>query len=79
MADDYLYVKKTHRNFDVSSKVYLPLCKYLKIMEGDHGLFYDPLAHFKIPIEYHCFRVVDKFKAFTFCMKHGEVTLKPDK
>ena len=79
MADDYLYVKKRHRNFDVTSKDYLPLNKYLNIMEGDHGLIYDPLAHFKIPIEYHCFRVVDKFKAFSFCMKNGEVISKPDK
>jgi hypothetical protein len=79
MADEYLYVKKTHRNIDTSSKDYLPLYKYLNIMEGDHGLFHDPLAPFKIPIEYHCFRVMDKVKAFVFSMKYGSFIEKPDK
>lgn len=79
MQDEYVYVDKSHRNKNISSKEYMRLSAYIKMMGEDHGLAHDSLAPFKIPKEYHCFRVVDKAKAFTFCMKNGEHTTKPDK
>ena len=79
MKNEYVYVSKTYRNKDISSKEYARLSDYLRTMWDDHGLAHDPLAPFIIPREYHCFRVIDKAKAFTFCMKNGEHIRKPDK
>lgn len=76
---DYIYIKKSHRETNISSVNYTRLTKYIITMEEENGLLYDPLAPFKIPREYHCFKVIDKAKAMLFCFKDSDFILKPDK
>jgi len=75
----YIYVKKTHRNFDPQLVDYMNFSKYLRMMNDLHGLTHDPLAPFDIPSEYSCFRVIEKGKAMLFCLNHSDQIVKPEK
>jgi hypothetical protein len=75
---DYVYVKQAHRASNPQLLDYMNLSKYLRMMLDMHGLAHDPLAPLDIPLNYHCFKVIDKGKAMLFCLVNGDQILKPE-
>ena len=78
MKSDYVFVNKNHRDNKLNSPHYLTFSKYLVKMYHDNGLMHDPLGPYKIPFSHTCFKVIDKGKAFIFCLNNGEQILKPE-
>jgi len=78
MNGDYVYIKTTHRVLNPQLADYMNLSRYLRMMWDRHGLAHDPLAPFKIPSKYNCFRVIDRGKAMLFCLNNGDYVIKPE-
>lgn len=78
MNGDYIFINKNHRQQNKLSSDYLTFSEYLVVMYDAHGLMHDALAPFKIPYSHTCFKVIDKGKAFLFCLNNGEFLVKPE-
>lgn len=78
MSGEYIFVHKNHRPQNTLSSEYLTFSKYLVMMYDQHGLMHDPLAPYKVPFSHTCFKVIDKGKAFLFCLTNGDLIFKPE-
>ena len=78
MNGEYVFISKNHRQHNTFAPDYLTFSKYLVMMYDTHGLMHESLAPYKIPYNYSCFKVIDKGKAFLFCLTNGDKILKPE-
>lgn len=77
--DDFVLVKKTHRQTYPKMSGYMKMQDYLDLMKEKNGLEYCPSGEFKIDLLYNLFRVINKNKAMMFCIQNGDVISKPQK